>query len=51
MPEQLRYGYHRTTSPRLDALAKEGVLFERVYATDVLTQPSLSDRCPVQGTA
>jgi arylsulfatase len=34
------YGYHRNTSPRLDALAKEGVLFERAYATDVPTQPS-----------
>ena len=35
-----RYGYHRNTSPRLDDLAKEGVLFERAYATDVPTQPS-----------
>lgn len=34
------YGYHRNTSPRLDDLAKEGVLFERAYATDVPTQPS-----------
>ncbi len=34
------YGYARPTSPRLDALAKEGALFERAYATDVPTQPS-----------
>lgn len=34
------YGYHRKTSPRLDALAEQGVLFERAYATDVPTQPS-----------
>ncbi len=34
------YGYHRNTSPRLDALAREGVLFERAYPTDVPTQPS-----------
>jgi arylsulfatase len=34
------YGYHRNTSPRLDALTKESVLFERAYATDVPTQPS-----------
>jgi arylsulfatase len=34
------YGYRRDTSPRLDALAAEGVLFERAYPTDVPTQPS-----------
>jgi len=34
------YGYHRNTSPRLDSVAKEGVLFERAYASDVPTQPS-----------
>jgi len=33
------YGYHRDTSPRLDALAEDGVLFERAYPTDVPTQP------------
>jgi len=33
------YGYHRDTSPRLDELAQEGVLFERAYPTDVPTQP------------
>jgi len=34
------YGYHRNTSPVLDAVAGQGVLFERAYATDVPTQPS-----------
>jgi arylsulfatase len=34
------YGYHRDTSPRIDALAAESVLFERAYPTDVPTQPS-----------
>ena len=34
------YGYRRPTSPRLDALARESVLFERTYASDVPTQPS-----------
>lgn len=34
------YGYHRHTSPRLDAVAEEGVVFERAYPTDVPTQPS-----------
>jgi arylsulfatase A-like enzyme len=34
------YGYHRKTSPNLDAVAEQGVLFERAYATDVPTQPS-----------
>jgi arylsulfatase len=33
------YGYHRHTSPRLDAVAEEGVLFESAYPTDVPTQP------------
>jgi len=34
------YGYHRKTSPRLDSVAEQGLLFERAYATDVPTQPS-----------
>jgi len=34
------YGYHRDTSPTLDAIARDGVLFERAYASDVPTQPS-----------
>lgn len=34
------YGYRREASPNLDVLAREGVLFERSYPTDVPTQPS-----------
>jgi arylsulfatase len=36
------HGYGRKTSPRIDALAEEGVLCERAYATDVPTQPSFT---------
>lgn len=34
------YGYHRATSPHIDALAAEGVRFERCYASDVPCLPS-----------
>jgi arylsulfatase A-like enzyme len=34
------YGYHRPTSPRLDALAQQGVLFETAIATSSWTLPS-----------
>jgi arylsulfatase A-like enzyme len=34
------YGYWRDTSPHLDALAKENILFERTYAPSSLTAPS-----------
>jgi arylsulfatase A-like enzyme len=34
------YGYHRDTTPRLDALAREGVRFERVVAPSPWTLPS-----------
>ena len=34
------YGYERVTSPTLDALAKEGVLFEDAYAASSWTLPS-----------
>jgi arylsulfatase len=34
------YGYPRPTSPRVDALAAESVLFERAYATMAMTFPS-----------
>jgi arylsulfatase A-like enzyme len=34
------YGYARRTSPRIDALAKEGVLFEQVVAAAPWTLPS-----------
>jgi len=35
------YGYERDTSPRLDALAREAVVFERARAPRGLTWPSL----------
>jgi choline-sulfatase len=39
------YGYHRSTSPNIDALAVGGVRFERVYASDVLGRtPPISFR-------
>ncbi len=34
------YGYPRPTSPRLEALARSGVVFEQVYATASWTLPS-----------
>ncbi len=34
------YGYHRATSPAIDQLAREGVLFKRVYASDAPCLPS-----------
>jgi len=34
------YGYHRQTSPHMDALAAEGVRFANVYATDTPCLPS-----------
>ncbi len=36
------YGYHRDTSPCIDKIAEEGVLFEYAYPTDVPTQPSFT---------
>jgi len=43
------YGYHRDTSPNIDALARQGVLFENCYNTDAPCLPSLasmwSGRC------
>jgi arylsulfatase A-like enzyme len=36
------YGYRRATSPRIDALAREGVLFERAYATVPRTTQSVA---------
>ncbi len=35
------YGYHRPTSPALDALAKEGVLFRRAVSQASWTVPSM----------
>ena len=34
------YGYHRDTSPNLDAFAAQSVLFEKLYTPVVPTQPS-----------
>ncbi len=34
------YGYERPTSPRLDAFAQEGVLFERAWSTSSWTLPA-----------
>ena len=34
------YGYHRHTSPNIDALAEQGVRFENVYASDAPCLPS-----------
>lgn len=36
------YGYGRNTSPNLDKIAGNGVIFERAYASDVPTQPSFT---------
>jgi phosphoglycerol transferase MdoB-like AlkP superfamily enzyme len=46
------YGYSRPTSPQLDRLASEGVLFEEAYSTSSWTPPShvsiLTGRYPFQ---
>lgn len=34
------YGYHRNTTPNIDALARNSVRFENVYASDVPCLPS-----------
>lgn len=34
------YGYRRPTSPRLDALARESIVFERAYSQSPATAPS-----------
>ena len=36
------YGYGKETSPNIDRLADEGVLFENAYPSDVPTQPSFT---------
>jgi len=36
------YGYHRRTSPNIDALAAEGVRFDRLYGSDSPCLPSRS---------
>ncbi len=34
------YGYHRKTSPAIDRIAREGVIFDRVYTPDAPCLPS-----------
>ena len=34
------YGYHRNTSPAIDALAREGMVFQRAYTSDAPCLPS-----------
>ncbi|GAB4562987.1 MAG: sulfatase [Anaerolineae bacterium] len=34
------YGYHRNTSPNIDRLAREGVIFDQCYVTDAPCLPS-----------
>ena len=34
------YGYHRLTSPHIDAFAREGVLFENTYSAYIPTTPA-----------
>ncbi len=34
------YGYHRATSPNIDAIAADGIRFDNVYASDVPCLPS-----------
>ena len=36
------YGYHRNTSPAIDAIAREAIRFESVYASDTPCGPSRS---------
>ena len=36
------YGYEKNTSPIIDALAAQGVVFERCYAPNIPTHPSFT---------
>lgn len=36
------YGYHRNTTPNIDKLAKEGILFENCYTCSTSTDPSFT---------
>ena len=39
------YGYHRATSPNIDALAADAIRFDNVYASDVPCLPSRTALC------
>src|SRR5687768_3830006 len=39
------YGYHRRTSPNIDRIAEQGVLFTQCYASDVPCLPSRTALC------
>ena len=49
------YGYHRNTSPNIDALAAEGVRFENCYVSDSPCLPSraalYSGKCGIRNGA
>jgi len=49
------YGYHRNTSPNIDRLASEGVLFENCYVSDAPCLPSraalYSGKCGIRNGA
>jgi arylsulfatase A-like enzyme len=36
------YGYGRPTSPRIDAIAREGIVFERAYSVSPWTNPAIA---------
>ncbi len=36
------YGYHKNTSPNMDALARESVVFDRAFAPGIPTMPSFT---------
>jgi len=36
------YGYHKNTSPNIDMLAKEGILFEKCFAVGIPTHPAFT---------
>ena len=33
------YGYHRKTSPHIDSIAADGVIFQKCYSTSTWTRP------------
>ena len=43
------YGYERATSPRIDGLAEQSVLFEQMIAPAIPTHPSFATLCSLRG--